>query len=132
MIPVFSLTICKEMQFVLSAQDFKTSLIFPCRMPRVKPCNHIPCQNCLLFPVNIGWNTDITAVSVDPASDDLVASKGLSTGLHPDFGAGLYDGAPIGIPYVVVAGSQPKVKWQIRLNQCRYRRLTHLHLPGKL
>ena len=46
---------------------------------------------------------------VDPNSDTLIASIGLTTGLHPDFGAGLLGGAPIGIPYVVVAGSQATV-----------------------
>lgn len=39
----------------------------------------------------------------------MIASIGLTRGLHPDFGAGLYEGSPIGIPYVVVAASQPKV-----------------------
>ena len=29
--------------------------------------------------------------------------------MHSDFGAGLYNGAPIGIPYTTVAGTQPKV-----------------------
>jgi hypothetical protein len=29
--------------------------------------------------------------------------------VHADFGSGEWDGAPIGIPYVVVPGSQPKV-----------------------
>ena len=29
-------------------------------------------------------------------------------GLHPDFGT-VWEGAPIGIPYVVVPGTQPKV-----------------------
>ena len=33
----------------------------------------------------------------------------LTRGLHPDFGSGLWDGAPIGIPYVVVGTSQAKV-----------------------
>ena len=33
----------------------------------------------------------------------------MGLGLHPDFGAGLRSGAPIGIPYVVVAGSQARV-----------------------
>ncbi|PXX45171.1 hypothetical protein DFR42_102384 [Undibacterium pigrum] len=66
----------------------------------------------LPFPANNAWNTDISAAPVDPASDALISSIGLGTGLHPDFGAGLYDGAPIGIPYVVVAGSQPKVSVQ--------------------
>jgi hypothetical protein len=31
------------------------------------------------------------------------------TGLHPDFGSGLYAGAPIGIPYVVVGAGQAPV-----------------------
>ena len=29
--------------------------------------------------------------------------------MHPDFGSGLWDGGPIGIPFVTVGGSQPKV-----------------------
>jgi hypothetical protein len=61
------------------------------------------------FPPNNAWNTDISSASVDPDSDNLIASIGLARGLHPDFGAGRYAGAPIGIPYVVVAGSQPRV-----------------------
>lgn len=61
------------------------------------------------FPANNAWNTDISGAAVDPTSDALISSIGLGTSLHPDFGSGLYDGAPIGIPYVVVAGSQPKV-----------------------
>ena len=51
----------------------------------------------------------MSGAPVDPNSDALIASIGLATGLHPDFGAGLYNGAPIGIPYVVVAGSQARV-----------------------
>lgn len=45
---------------------------------------------------------------VDPNSANLIASIGLNTGLHPDFGT-VYDGAPNGIPYVVVSGSQALV-----------------------
>ena len=54
------------------------------------------------FPADNAWNTDISSAAIDPNSDTLIASIGLTRGLHPDFGAGLYDGAPIGIPYVVV------------------------------
>lgn len=61
------------------------------------------------FPANNAWNTDVSASAVDPNSDALIASIGLTRGLHPDFGSGLYDGAPIGIPYVVVSSTQPKV-----------------------
>jgi hypothetical protein len=59
------------------------------------------------FPANNAWNTDISAAPVDTNSAAIISAIGLGTGLHPEFGSGLYSGAPIGIPYVVVAGSQP-------------------------
>ena len=61
------------------------------------------------FPASNAWNTDISGAAVDANSDALIASIGLTRGLHPDFGSGLYEGAPIGIPYVVVSSAQPKV-----------------------
>jgi len=64
------------------------------------------------FPADNAWNTDISAHPVDPNSNNLIASIGLDRGLFPDFGAGLWEGAPIGIPYVVVAGTQPRVPVQ--------------------
>lgn len=45
---------------------------------------------------------------VDPNSANLISSIGVNTGLHPDFGT-VYNGAPNGIPYVVVSGTQPRV-----------------------
>ena len=61
-----------------------------------------------IFPVDDPWNTAIDAEPVDPNSANLIASIGLNTGLHPDFGAD-WDGGPFGIPYVIVGGSQGKV-----------------------
>ena len=61
-----------------------------------------------VFPVDNPWNRHVSADPVDPNSDNLIAGIGLDTGLHADFGT-VYDGAPNGIPYVVVSGSQPKV-----------------------
>lgn len=66
-------------------------------------------NGALAFPADNAWNADISSAPVDPNSDALIASIGLTTGLHPDFGAGLYNGSPIGIPYVVVAGTQARV-----------------------
>lgn len=66
-------------------------------------------NGALAFPATNAWNTDISGQPVDPNSNALIASIGLNTALHADFGAGLYLGAPIGIPYVVVAGSQARV-----------------------
>jgi hypothetical protein len=66
-------------------------------------------NGALPFPADNAWNRDVSSDPVDPSSAAIIANIGLTTGLHPDFGSGLYNGAPIGIPYVVVAGSQPKV-----------------------
>jgi hypothetical protein len=61
------------------------------------------------FPRDNAWNTDISNYPIDPNSDNLIASIGLATGLHPDFGSGTYQGAIIGIPYIVVDKNQPGV-----------------------
>lgn len=61
-----------------------------------------------LFPADNAWNQDISNDPVDPNSANLIASMGLSTSLHPDFGT-VWNGAPNGIPYVVVSGAQTKV-----------------------
>jgi len=60
------------------------------------------------FPDGNPWNTPIDAAPVDPNSDALIASIGLTKNLHPDFGAD-YLGGPFGIPYIVVAGSTARV-----------------------
>jgi hypothetical protein len=59
------------------------------------------------FPADNPWNADVSADPVDPASDQLIASCGLRN-LHPDFGT-VWNGAPNGIPYVLVQGGQPGV-----------------------
>lgn len=61
-----------------------------------------------VFPADNPWNQDISTLPVDSNSDNLIASIGVNTTLHPDFGT-VFDGAPNGIPYVVVAGTQPLV-----------------------
>lgn len=65
---------------------------------------------CALFPTNNAWNAPVNALPLDARSSAYVSSIGAGTGLHPDFGAGLYKGAPIGIPFVVVPATQPGVK----------------------
>jgi hypothetical protein len=59
------------------------------------------------FPADNAWNTDISGLPPDQNSDNLIASIGLATGLHPDFGSGTWNGEIIGIPYVVVGAAQP-------------------------
>jgi hypothetical protein len=72
-------------------------------------CGQIP-AGCALFPKDNIWNTPVDRLPVDAQSDAYVASMGPETGLHPDFASGLYEGAPIGIPFVRVPASQPAVK----------------------
>ena len=62
----------------------------------------------LLLPADNPWNTPVDALPLDPNSADYIAHMDPGTGLHPDFGT-VWDGAPIGIPYTVVPGTQPKV-----------------------
>jgi hypothetical protein len=61
-----------------------------------------------VFPFDNPWNEDVSLSPVDPNSDNLIAGMGLTAGLHPDFGT-VWDGAPNGIPYVVVSGTQAPV-----------------------
>ena len=68
-----------------------------------------PLNGAIPFPADNAWNTDISTRPVDPNSDNLINSIGLNTGLHPDFGSEKQYGGPIGIPYVVVSGTQAKV-----------------------
>jgi hypothetical protein len=60
-----------------------------------------------VFPANNPWNQDISRLPVDPRSSILVASIGADRPLHPDFGT-VYDGHPIGIPYIVISGEQAR------------------------
>jgi hypothetical protein len=60
------------------------------------------------FPVNNPWNQDVSRVPLHPNSTNLIASIGSNGHVHPDFGT-VYAGAPNGIPYVVVSGTQPRV-----------------------
>lgn len=59
---------------------------------------------CPIFPVDHIWNTRIDALPVHSRSDAYIESIGSDTTLHPDFGAGEWEGAPIGIPYNVIDG----------------------------
>ena len=64
---------------------------------------------CAVFPANNYWNTPVDRLPVDSNSAAYVATIGADKPLVPDFGSGTFQGGPIGIPFVVVPGSQPKV-----------------------
>lgn len=62
----------------------------------------------LLLPADDEWNRDISGEAVDPRSRAIIASIGIDKPLHEDFGL-VWEGAPAGIPYVVVGKDQPRV-----------------------
>ena len=62
------------------------------------------------FPSDNPWNQDVSGLPVDPNSANIIAFIGATRGLKADFGAGLWEGAPIGIPYQVVDAAQAKVR----------------------
>jgi hypothetical protein len=57
---------------------------------------------CPLFGPSFPTNQRVDALPVAPDSNAIVRSIGLDDGFHADFGAGLWEGRPIGIPYTVV------------------------------
>jgi hypothetical protein len=64
---------------------------------------------CPVFPANNIWNARVDTLPVDPSSALYIASEGGSGAvLHPDFGT-VYNGAPNGLPFVVVPASQPAI-----------------------
>lgn len=65
---------------------------------------------CPVFPADNIWNLPVDQLPAHPLSAAYVASIGDTASLKPDFGAGLYEGSPLGIPFVVVPFKQPKVE----------------------
>jgi hypothetical protein len=63
---------------------------------------------CPVFPAKNAWNQRVDGLPVAAGSKAIVSSIGASGHLHPDFGSGLWDGSPIGIPFTVVGTSTPR------------------------
>ncbi len=64
-----------------------------------------------LLPDDSPWHQDISQAPVDPNSEKILARVGLDKPLRADFGPE-WEGAPIGIPYVVVGADQERVPVQ--------------------
>jgi hypothetical protein len=67
-----------------------------------------PNINCNIFPADNIWNTPINTLPVDTTSTNVfLNSVGTNRGMHADFGAGEWDGADIGIPYILSGAQAP-------------------------
>jgi hypothetical protein len=64
---------------------------------------------CPVFPSDHIWNVRVDALPRHAASDAFVSAIGVDAVLHPDFGAGLWEGRAIGIPFDVVGQGQASV-----------------------
>jgi hypothetical protein len=64
---------------------------------------------CPVFPRSSQWNQPVDRLPLHPRSSAMVDAVGSSRRAHADFGSGLYEGGPIGIPFKVVGGRQKRV-----------------------
>ena len=79
-------------------------------LPALSRAHPLPgAPRCPVFPANNPWNERVDRLPVAQDSARLIASIGLSAPVHPDFGSGLYNGAPIGIPYEIVSKQTRRV-----------------------
>ena len=109
---LFAIILCVQYFVSCSSDDSQDSA----GDPDIGSLDLSQAENIQLFPSNHPLNMDISSSAVDPNSDLILANIGLSEHLFADFGSGLYQGAPIGIPYVVVEDDQPKVPITFRAN----------------
>ncbi len=75
-------------------------------LPFVTGPNDPSLNGCPVFPGNNIWNARVDQLPVDANSQAYINTIGAATHLHPDFGSGLWNGAPIGIPFTTVTDSQ--------------------------
>ena len=75
-----------------------------CWVPAVVAGRPLPAApGCEIFPASNPWNRRVDGLPVAGNSAALIAGIGLGAPVHPDFGSGLYNGEPIGIPFTVVS-----------------------------
>ena len=72
-------------------------------------------EELAIFPADNLLNKNISDSPVDTRSDAIISLMG-SPGIHPDFGSGLWDGAPIGIPFILVCKEQAQIPVLFRAN----------------
>jgi hypothetical protein len=68
-----------------------------------------PVAGCPVFPANNPWNQRVDRLPVASDSARMIASIGPGAPVHPDFGSGLYNGEPIGIPFAIVSSHTRRV-----------------------
>jgi hypothetical protein len=90
--------------------------------------------HCPVFPATSAWNQRVDKLPVAADSAQLIASIGLDSPVHADFGSGLWDGGPIGIPFDVVSRTTPRSRVSFdyagESDRVRYPIPRHVHIEG--
>jgi hypothetical protein len=80
--------------------------LLPLAVAAPAAANPLPAApDCPVFPATSVWNQRVDELPLREDSRRLVNSIGADLRLHADFGSGLWDGGPIGIPITVVDSS---------------------------
>ena len=89
---------------------------------------------CPVFPASSAWNQRVDELPVAADSAQLIASIGLDSPVHADFGSGTWDGGPIGIPFDVVshrtARSRVAFDYADESDRVRYPIPRKVHIEG--
>jgi hypothetical protein len=89
---------------------------------------------CPIFPKSNPWNQRVDKLPVATNSAAIIASIGTSTGLHADFGSGLWQGSKIGIPFDVVMKktrrSRVSFEYSDESDHVRYPIPKRVHIEG--
>jgi hypothetical protein len=89
---------------------------------------------CPLFPTDFSTNQRVDSLPVAPDSAAIVRSIGLDGTLKADFGSGLWEGGPIGIPYDVVGRgtrrSRVRFEYASESDRVRYPIPRGVHIEG--
>jgi hypothetical protein len=91
-------------------------------------------RQCTVFPANNAWNQRVDKLPVAADSAQLIASIGLDSHVHADFGSGTWDGGPIGIPFDVVsrktARTRVSFEYADESDRVRYPIPRRVHIEG--
>ncbi len=71
--------------------------------PKLNNCTvtNADAENLQIFPADNPWNQDISKSVLDPNNNQVISAL-TNMSIKADFGSGLWQGVPIGIPYTVV------------------------------
>jgi len=99
---------------------------------RATPLPNAP--GCKIFPADNPWNTPVDTLPVAKNSAAMIKAIGRGAPLHPDFGSGMWDGGPIGIPFDVVTSATPTYRVRFAYadesDRVRYPIPKNVHIEG--